>query len=463
MRPNILSVLVAWVLQLTATAQTPLAPTWVHTWPFGSDMEWVPSMSAYDDHVAVDPATGLVYATVDDQEQLQSPHCELLHTFAADGADLTPVPVPLLGQYPLPISSWIANAERLNDFVVYDGVVYQARELQFETAVSTGSIAARRSDGSSWTCGLGNSNTNFETLKMASVLADEQGVIYTRDLSAAANGLHAFTHDGWPQWSKTYPGMPRTQDAVFVNGEIIVGGSMWMTRIERTTGAQIATYQIYSTGQFDVPMQLATDGTRIFALHGNYAGDWTLDCLNLDGSSNWSVTQSLGQGATSTELVVDPSGRPWFTVNRHDPLGVPIQPVLVITATDGSSQQLFTYGATMQDIAMDADQAYITGRLDTTSTTTYLIAVGMDMTTTVEEPLMESPVRLFPQPASTAISIANTSRISNVRVMDATGKQVQAPQLNATTLDVSRLSEGIYFMQAVTAQGPITKRFAISR
>ena len=50
-----------------------------------------------------------------------------------------------------------------------------------------------------------------------------------------------------------------------------------------------------------------------------------------------------------------------------------------------------------------------------------------------------------------------------MRVLDATGQTVQVPLLTTSTLDVSKLTEGIYFLAANTANGRIAKRFVVVR
>ena len=83
MRPRVLPSLLIALLPGVVLGQLPLSPTWVHTWPFGSDT--VPyhiyTQSSGDNHLAVDPITGHVYVTIDDQQQLASPRFNFLFSF----------------------------------------------------------------------------------------------------------------------------------------------------------------------------------------------------------------------------------------------------------------------------------------------------------------------------------------------------------------------------------------------
>ena len=92
----------------------------------------------------------------------------------------------------------------------------------------------------------------------------------------------------------------------------------------------------------------------------------------------------------------------------------------------------------------------------------YLLAVSTDISPAVE-PVVAPSVSLYPQPASASLNIGGGIRLSSMRVLDATGQTVQVPLLTTSTLDVSKLTEGIYFLAANTANGRIAKRFVVVR
>lgn len=85
----------------SAKAQATLTPAWVHEWDFGQDP--IPGLiepPSGDNHVVVDPISGLVHCTVSDEEGLFSRSSELLYTFTSTGIDLT-IPQPrILGNVP---------------------------------------------------------------------------------------------------------------------------------------------------------------------------------------------------------------------------------------------------------------------------------------------------------------------------------------------------------------------------
>lgn len=433
------------------SAQTLLTYEWSHTWPFGQEGSMFIRPAEEDNHVTVDPTTGNVFITVDDMLQQASPRFDFLFTFSSDGTDLTPVPTPLLGTA-APSFGDPTNLEGTNDVAAHDGNVYHARELNTGGPGSgtVGSLCARNTDGSGWKMGLGKAGYSYGE---GNVLVDDQGAISIRSLNGTEAGVHATSLDGWPLWTTSLPGVVPFQDAVIIGDRVFGASSNWISEIDRTTGAIIGGYTHPFGGSI---IELATDGSRLFTVQMNGGGASTWSCLETDGTVVWS--QSADLDIVVKELAIDQFGRPWFIGNADDGVSPPL---LVVTASDGSNYETFTYGATMNDLAMGDDQAYITGGIPVGAT--YLIAVGTDLTTGVERPTVDASVRLYPQPASTNLSFANATMVRGTRVLDITGKAVAAPLLSASALDVSKLSEGVYFVELRTADGPVIKRFTVSR
>lgn len=431
------------------SAQTVLTYEWSHTWPFGQEGSMFLRPAQEDNHVTVDPTTGNVFITVDDMLQQASPRFDFLFTFSSDGSDLTTVPTPLLGTV-APSMMDPSNLEGTNDLVAHGGNAYHARELNTggPGAGTTGSLCARNADGSGWKMGLGRAGYAYGEGK---VLVDDQGAISIRSLNGSEAGVHATSLDGWPLWTTSLPGVVPFQDAVIIGDRIYGASSNWIWEIDRTTGAIIGGYSVGGN-----IFELATDGSRLFTVQMNGGGISTWSCLETDGMVVWNLSADLD--ILVKELVVDQFGRPWFIGNNPDEVSPPL---LVVTASDGSTYETFTYGASMNDLAMGDDLAYITGAVPVGST--YLIAVGTDLTTGIERPAVDTSVRLYPQPASTNLSIANATVVRGTRVVDITGKAVAAPVLSASTLDVSKLSEGVYFVELRTAVGPVIRRFTVSR
>ncbi|MBK8497561.1 MAG: T9SS type A sorting domain-containing protein [Flavobacteriales bacterium] len=452
MNKHLVSTLLSIGLPALLGAQTPLVPIWSQQWAFGQDEQPVPVPVSADNHVAVDVSSGNVYITIDDQLQQYSPHFDLLHQFASDGIDLTQQPIPMLGSA-IPTVNDPANLESTYDLRARNGAIYHERELNtgFQSG-TTGSLNRSDEDGlSRWKLGLGKGGYAWGQGK---VLVDEQGAVSIRSLDGTTAMIQCTDHEGWVQWAKSYNTFGPFSDAVLVGNTIIAARYGTFVAIDRYTGAQITSNVVFLPSL--APM-LATDGTRTYFAYSDFSGNTTWGCVIPGSTPIW--TRSAALNITITELEVDEFGRPWFTGNATDGVS---SPVLVVTASDGSAHDLFTYGTSMNDLAMGDGQAYITGRLDN-ATSTYLIAIGTDITTSERKPALDASVRLYPQPASTNLSIANATVVRGTRVLDITGKAVAAPVLSVSMVDVSKLSEGVYFVELHTADGLVVRRFSVAR
>jgi len=428
-------------------AQQVLNPVWSRTWTFGQGDPMATILTSADNHVAVDPLTGNVYTTIDDELQQFSPRFDLLYSFTGNGDELSPTPPPQLGSV-VPGPNDPQNVEHTSDLAALNGIVYHARELNLGWMNgTTGSLhATGPSEG--WKFGMGK-EALFST--SGKVLVDDQGVLSVRSLTSNKAYIHALTTDGWPLWSKSYPGFSPFTDAVIIGNEILAGSGTSIARIDRSTGDLIDTWSLPTSGYLRA---LATDGTRLYWLAQSMFTSW--GCMTVEGGAIWSL--GLDLGISASELVVDGSGRPWFIGNANAE-GEP--PLVVVTGSEGGTQAVatFTFGASMNDIAVGTGQVYITGRSVAGSTDTYLIAISTDITTSV--PSSTAPtLGLYPNPANAALTVTATEPILGHRVLSATGQLLDAPLRNSV-LDVNDLVDGMYLLEVMTAQGTFTRRFEV--
>ena len=66
---------------------------------------------------------------------------------------------------------------------------------------------------------------------------------------------------------------------------------------------------------------------------------------------------------------------------------------------------------------------------------------------------------IYPNPATTQLTIDVAAQINNINILDLTGKIVFNSTTNESIIDVSMLSKGIYLLQVNTSNGIATKRF----
>jgi hypothetical protein len=73
-----------------------------------------------------------------------------------------------------------------------------------------------------------------------------------------------------------------------------------------------------------------------------------------------------------------------------------------------------------------------------------------------------STTTLFPNPATYELNVAHSTRISEIRVFDITGRMVYTSRVNNLTsakVDVSNFSNGVYILQVIAQDGITSKKF----
>jgi hypothetical protein len=70
------------------------------------------------------------------------------------------------------------------------------------------------------------------------------------------------------------------------------------------------------------------------------------------------------------------------------------------------------------------------------------------------------PVNIYPNPTSHQLSIiSNQLNINEINIVDITGKSIKRIKTDFDLVDVSNLTNGIYFIQLITEERTITKKF----
>jgi len=80
-------------------------------------------------------------------------------------------------------------------------------------------------------------------------------------------------------------------------------------------------------------------------------------------------------------------------------------------------------------------------------------------TTAIENVFLQN-LKFYPNPAKNELIIENCElRINQIEVVDLSGKIVNREQYNGKCINVSALSQGIYFLKIETNNGIVTKKF----
>ena len=82
------------------------------------------------------------------------------------------------------------------------------------------------------------------------------------------------------------------------------------------------------------------------------------------------------------------------------------------------------------------------------------IATGID-----NHPKLNSDINIYPNPASNQLTVDTGLKLSEITIIDITGKIIMTIKQNTNIINVADLSDGIYFIQLITMEGTITKKF----
>lgn len=431
-------------------AQIPIQPLWQHTWPYGMDnsslMSYLPPWK--DNRVVVDPITGLVHATVSDENMLFSPRSEFFHSFSAEGIELTGSPTPLLGTVPLPgLYGTSFNTIGLLDLHVYDGKVFSAHTNRLAGMVHMFDWPHFYEGGpfgnDRWHLTIGHSSPMPEGLCLTTG-ADR--VVFGR---YGLREIYGTSHDGRMIWRSQLPSWP-TQLVSSDDIAFALVGNM-VHRINMLNGTELSP---------DTPVPFTTE--RI-AVKGNFIyhvrtvdnTDVVVGKRSLDGQSLWEQSFTIAAVPVLTGLVVDGSDRVWITCLRDD---FTIENLnggyLLGVDANGAALGTYTYGAALHSLATDGNTLFLTGWSTNTGTETFLIAVNPSLITGYGEQvdLAQQLLNAWPNPASRNLHVRTPPQVDLLELLDTQGRLVRSWQIGSSAsleqVDISDLATGRYSLRA---------------
>lgn len=307
---NIASPVAALLLLAGATglhAQTALTPTWVHPWSFGQDpLPGLYAPPSQDNHVVVDPVTGLIHCTISDETGLFSLWGELLYTFDPSGTELTTTPPPVVGNVPEAyFEGSMFNGNATFKLDAYGGNFIAANAFSlthvgdWASYASFGVISGVHGTASLQLPSLG-------PVPFQVALSDEGHVL------SSATGLVGLNPDGWPTWQVT--------TGAWVQDVHVKDGTVWalldngqLKRIDMATGATLPDAATTIAGQY-----LLVGPDHFSVVKGNFNG--TADIAAFDGQGNAVYTTNVvfGSYGAVTGAVLDNTGRVWITYTEMD-------------------------------------------------------------------------------------------------------------------------------------------------
>ena len=98
----------------------------------------------------------------------------------------------------------------------------------------------------------------------------------------------------------------------------------------------------------------------------------------------------------------------------------------------------------------------------TTQTLNFVLTINPAGTTNINSTIQDTNFFISPNPATSELIVSSTTHFGKLQVIDALGKIVLSHDANyaaQTTINISSLNKGIYFLQLNTNGNVTTKKF----
>ena len=394
-----------------------------------------------DNHVMVDPATGLVYCTIDDQQSLYSGRGEILFTFDPDGLDLTEAPPPMVGGHYPGID--MNNPNGTMAIAVWDGRVHAS---QFKKAVNfsfLNHVTCESPGGTTWVTSFfpGQPGPNgFQDMAV-----DDGHVVLAGPVMAV------FDTDGWFVWQTDQAGGCLS----LFNGIIYTARDAEIRRFQSTDGTTLAPFP----GPTMPSAKLTLDENNIYWAE-MISGSLHVSARALDGGIVYDYVAPVGPSYDVRAIAADMNGRAWIVLNSYEE---GMSDLVVRVEVDGTLSQHYHYGYRINDVASDGDRMYLTGQLDQNTTETFLIAVDVSMPTTMEE-REATGTRIWPNPSKDHLWLSDPENWTFAQILDARGRMITSNTIKgAATIDVGHLEAGLYNLRLMNEREVITRPIIIAR
>ena len=247
----------------------------------------------------------------------------------------------------------------------------------------------------------------------------------------------------------------------------------------------IAPLHLYAYTQSTLPIAYALDG---FAVFGAYEPDGTsmqtLDANHghlFNGLYHYHGTTSYPYmiGNMVGQVTEDNTHQliPQAAANPVRPGQNPLNGALITFCNPNSTGNGYTLAYTYQnvtdsivyywDLNGNYTFKYYTGaRLDSTQNKHDFVQCNVPITTKIKNIQKNKDMSIYPNPATEKINIVNSHKIKNAAVFDLKGSLLlnfnfNYNTSNSTTIDVSTLSAGTYFLSVTTDLGKTTEKIII--
>lgn len=297
------------------------------------------------------------------------------------------------------------NISNIQYFQAYKGLVY------FSANDGASGVELWKSDGTS------NGTVIVKDIRSGNMTSDLKELIVYNDLLyfSAYDGLSAtqlWKSDGTSSGTM----LAFTKGPGSARSLTVMGDNLYFRGSTTTNGEELYKYD----GSAAIP----NDSLKLSVNSLNFTKSGSTIQVQLTSNANW-----VTSGKAS-----------WVTLTPSTGNG---NAVLNITASANTSSSIRTNTITF-----------------TAGLATKTLLITQDATVSVSEINKTDNLNIYPNPSSGIFNISSTQTISNIDVYDVTGKLVyyqnNTKQTNAS-LDLSNLSNGIYFIYTATENGVVSK------
>jgi hypothetical protein len=183
-----------------------------------------------------------------------------------------------------------------------------------------------------------------------------------------------------------------------------------------------------------------------------YCGNNSLTGLNTTGCTAMSFLNCSNNNLTSLDLTTN-TGLTNFVATQNN--------LTSLNIANGNNTNIFGFNAfnttlnpNLTCIQVD-DVAWSTTNWTEIDPTT---SFSTDCSLGIDEQTINN-ILIYPNPVESKLTIDSKENIKRVTIIDIMGKTVQSISIMNTTIDVSSLTEGIYFLQIQTDKGLVSKKF----
>ena len=435
-------------LQINVHAQEPLTPLWQHVDPFGAG-----GMLCCDDifstRLSYDHGTDLIYRSVQ-QFNFNVWSVEYMtQVFDIDGNDLTPTTPVVIGAFP----PGDLDAGHIIQLVAANDTLCAIYRYEVNSAGS---------DDLNWLKVLGTDGTPYYLLGSGSTPLnafhrDALGTMILTD-----DELRRYGPTGWPAGSVAAP--PAGSMAVLDN-QIVLGAPPSLTRIDRSTLTVLSPIEVPSSGSASTGICLANGSSSFYYAALNSNGTMDVGLADINSGVIWSNIISIPAQAQPTAYHVDEQGDLWIAIalNATD---VATLGLLYRFHFSGGSYGVNTFSRRIDDITSNGSRLFLTGRVEGSTTDTYLAAFDIDLITGTSN-VSADDFNIYPDPAIDVIRIDGLEpKATRVEISDATGRfvrEVKGPFLGSLNIPVSDLTNGAYLLRCSGDDFVTTRHFSVLR